>query len=522
MIQIQATHYWKINKMLKQVELKSLLAPYCVIASNVSVSSMTINSRSIEKGGLFVAVQGEQVDGRVFIDQSITSGAVAVLSETKNKNDHGKQKFQGDVVIVEIYQLPKILSDIAYRFYFSNQVLHRVIAVTGTNGKTTIASLLANSLILLNKQSAQMGTIGNGIYGKLSESLNTTLDAISVFTELDKYQQQKCEYTIMEVSSHGLMQNRVKALPFHSAIFTNLTRDHLDYHGTMKNYEHAKKTLFQAYPLTNRIINADDSVGNAWLSDFPDAISYGRKRNLLVKNQRYLKIDDVSYYSTGIQFSFSSSWGSGQVSAPFYGDFNASNLAAVLTQLLSDGFEIKACEKAFEKLDMIAGRMEPYTFLEKDITFVVDYAHTPDALEKALQALHAHKDQGRLICVFGCGGDRDKGKRPEMAAMAEKYANNVILVDDNPRTESASEIMNDILAGFKCPKNVEIIHQREAAISNLLENAKAGDIVLVAGKGHEDYQIFGTDKIHYSDRELLSELQDKHLKKQMKHEGRTV
>ena len=504
--------------MLNNIELSVFLAPYCASTyfrtSNVNVSSMTIDSRVVNKGTLFVAVQGATFDGRKFIKQAISSGATAVLSETKNKDNHGKHSLQNGIIVVELYNLQEILSDIAYRFYFSKQTLHPVIAVTGTNGKTTIASLLANSLMLLDKKSAQMGTIGNGLYGELSESLNTTLDAISVFSELNKYQQQKCEYTIMEVSSHGLIQNRVKALPFYSAIFTNLTRDHLDYHGTMKSYENAKKTLFQAYPLTHRIINADDEIGMAWLNEFPDAISYGKKRNLSAdtlstSKQRYLQINNVSYHPTGIEFSFVSSWGEGQISAPFYGDFNVSNLAAVLTQLLVEGIEIKACEKIFNKLDMVAGRMEQYHFPEKGITFVVDYAHTPDALEKALQALQCHNEKGRLICVFGCGGDRDKGKRPEMAAIAEKHANKVMLVDDNPRTESASDIMKDILAGFKTPECVDQIHQRENAVLHLIENAQQGDIVLLAGKGHEDYQIIGTEKIHYSDRELLTQLQHK-------------
>lgn len=502
--------------MLNTVDLKSLLAPYITLSKNstlstkVNVTSMTLDSRKVKKGTLFVAVQGTQIDGRQFISQAIASGTTAVLSETKNKNDHGKQRLQSNVIIVELYELPQILSELAYRFYFPNHDLHRVIAVTGTNGKTTIASLLANSLMLLDKQSAQMGTIGNGLYGQLSESLNTTLDAISVFEALDKYQQQKCEYTIMEVSSHGLIQNRVKSLPFYSAIFTNLTRDHLDYHGTMENYADAKKILFQAFPLTHRIINADDETGMAWLTEFPNAISYGRKRNASISNQRYLQITKTSYHSKGIEFDFSSTWGDGQITAPFYGDFNVSNLAAVLTQLLVEGATIKNCERIFNDLDLVAGRMEQYHFAEKDITFVVDYAHTPDALEKALQALQSHKNEGRLICVFGCGGDRDKGKRPEMAFVAEKHANKVVLVDDNPRTESAAEIMQDILNGFKSPENVVQIHQREEAVLTLLDNAQQGDIILLAGKGHEDYQIIGTEKIHYSDRELLATLQKKY------------
>ena len=364
--------------------------------------------------------------------------------------------------------------------------------------------------MLLGKQSAQMGTIGNGLYGELVESLNTTLDAISIFSELKQYQEKGCQYTIMEVSSHGLVQNRAKALPFYSGIFTNLTRDHLDYHGTMKEYANAKKRLFQDYPLKHRIINADDETGMFWLNEFPTAISYGSKRNLSVANQRYLQVTKTNYNANGVDFSFQSSWGNGNISAPFYGDFNVSNLAAVLTQLLIDGSDIQTCEHIFKNLDVVAGRMEQYFFPDKEICFVVDYAHTPDALGKALQALKQHTNQGRLICVFGCGGDRDKGKRAEMAMVSEKHSDHVVLVDDNPRTESASDIMNDILLGFQSPQNILKIHDRKEAVMTLLNNAQKGDIVLLAGKGHEDYQIIGTKKIDYSDRGLLAQLQSEH------------
>ena len=506
----QAIPYWKSIKMRMNVDLQWLLSPYCTISNEINIASMTLDSRKVIQGTLFVAVQGALLDGRKFIDQSIKAGAVAVLCETKNQSSHGLQVCQNGVFVIKIHQLPHILSGIAYRFYFSSISLHKVIAVTGTNGKTTITSLLANSLMLCGIQSAQMGTIGNGLFGKLVESIVTTPDAISVFEALNNYQAMRCQYTIMEVSSHALVQDRVRAVPFYSAIFTNLTRDHLDYHKTMKAYSAAKKKLFQEFLLTHRIINADDETGFAWLSVFPDAISYGFKRNEKIKTQRYLKITKVAYHVSGLCFSFASTWGKGEISAPFYGDFNVLNLAAVLTQLLVEGIAVKQCEDVFKKLDTVAGRMEQYCFEKKGITFVVDYAHTPDALKNALQTLKRHKSTGRLICVFGCGGDRDKGKRALMATVAEKHADEVVLVDDNPRTESASQIMDDILQGFRAPEKVKTIHCRREAVMGLLTASERGDIVLLAGKGHEKYQIIGREKIEYSDRDLLAKLHSEH------------
>jgi UDP-N-acetylmuramoyl-L-alanyl-D-glutamate--2,6-diaminopimelate ligase len=488
--------------------LTELLSPWLSLSSalSISVNGMTLDSRNVKQGDLFVALQGAMLDGRLYIDKAISAGACIVLSETKKVQQHGNISYQNNVAIIYFYQLPKVLSELAYRFYFPNEDCHKVIAITGTNGKTTIASLLANCLFLLNQSSAQMGTIGNGLFGKLTTSLNTTLDALSIFSCLNDYQWQGVKYTLMEVSSHGLVQGRVSALPFYSAIFTNLTRDHLDYHGTMQEYAAAKKILFNDFPIQNRIINLDDEIGATWLTDYADAISYsavGKK----TRTHRYLAVNNINYLAQGLTFEFDSSWGHGNISAPFYGDFNVANLAAVITQLIADDYPIADIERIIPSLNTVAGRMEQYFFSELNTNFVVDYAHTPDALEKALVALKKHTKRGRLVCVFGCGGDRDKGKRPEMAKVAEAFADKVVLVDDNPRTESSSEIMKDILAGFMSPESVECIHDRKTAITTLLKNAQPNDLVLVAGKGHEDYQIIGNTRIDYSDRVLLASLQ---------------
>jgi len=500
-------------KQLQYQPLKTLLMPWLVgDFDHLIVSGLTLDSREVVTDNLFVALQGACLDGRTFIPKAIAQGASAVLSQTSNPDQHGFISYVAEVPVIEIYQLPAILSELACRFYFPNENIHKVIAVTGTNGKTTIATLLANCFILLGKKSAQMGTIGNGLFGQLKSSLNTTLDAISVVAELYDYQQQQVDYTVMEVSSHGLSQGRVTALPFHSAIFTNLSRDHLDYHGSMESYGEAKKSLFSQHSVKHRIINSDDPVGNTWLQDFPDAIAYGFTAQPSTQNKPYLCVSKVDYQAQGVTFSFHSSWGRGLISAPFYGDFNVSNLAAVLTQLLVEKVAITELETIFPKLTTVPGRMEQYFFPAQGITFVVDYAHTPDALEKALIALQKHKSSGRLICVFGCGGDRDKGKRPEMAKVAEALAEKVFLVDDNPRTESAQAIMLDILSGFNQADGVTKIHDRREAVLFLLANSLPGDIILLAGKGHENYQIIGDTCLDYSDRELLASLQKQYNK----------
>lgn len=493
-----------------------LLTPWLTLTLSNSISGMTLDSRNIKKGDLFVALQGAVSDGRTFIGSAIAAGASVVLSETTESALDGQVDIEMNTPIIQIFKLSQKLNAIALRFYFPRNNIHAVTAITGTNGKTTIASLLANSYMLLGLSSAQMGTIGNGLYGQLQASLNTTLDAISVCRELQQYQSQGAKHTIMEVSSHGLMQGRIAAIPFKTGIFTNLTRDHLDYHGSMQAYGDAKKKLFSDFALKHKIINADDVIGKQWLSEYADAIGYGFCTAHLSSSQRFFTMSNVQYLAQGLSFDFKSSWGNGCIKAPFYGDFNVSNIAAVSCALLADGFSIQQVESVIAKLTVVPGRMEQYFFPVQKITFVVDYAHTPDALENALKALHHHKQQGRIIVLFGCGGDRDKGKRPEMAKFAEQGADQVVIVDDNPRSEDAQMIVNDIKAGLTNPQQALVIHDRKQAILHLLNNAQANDIVLVAGKGHEDYQIFADKKIHYSDRECLKELLNNAIDKQGK------
>ena len=306
----------------------------------------------------------------------------------------------------------------------------------------------------------------------------------------------------MEVSSHGLVQHRVAALPFSVAVFTNLSRDHLDYHGTMEAYGAAKEELLKLVDEPCAVINADDRLGRQWLAAYPGAVAFGVHGPIENHVGRQLTAQDPHFHQQGFDTRINSSWGNGVLSAPLLGRFNVSNVLAAMGAMLVLGYDFDALLASAPKLQPVTGRMECFGGGKAPLA-VVDYAHTPDALEKALQALRVHCE-GRLWCLVGCGGDRDRGKRPMMAAMAEQHADRVILTDDNPRTEAPEQIMADMVAGLRDPAAVQIEHDRVKAIRLALSQASKQDIILVAGKGHEDYQIIGTDKRHYSDRETVA------------------
>ncbi len=300
----------------------------------------------------------------------------------------------------------------------------------------------------------------------------------------------------MEVSSHGLAQFRAEALDFDLAIFTNLSRDHLDYHNTMEEYAQAKFRLFNELSTKAQVINADDEIGREWLTQLPNAVAVSTNPKF-AGNHQFVKATAVKFTLQGASIAFESSLGNGELHSRLIGAFNVNNLLTAFAGLLALGFDIQELVKTAPNLVGVAGRMECITAPNKPMV-IVDYAHTPDALEKALQAARLHCE-GELWCIFGCGGDRDAGKRPLMATIAEKLTDKVIATDDNPRTEDNQKIMADIVKGFSKPQ--QIIHNREEAIKTAIEQAKATDVILIAGKGHEDYQIIGTEKLHFSDQE---------------------
>lgn len=484
--------------------LQQLISPWLTISAPslaaLTVTHLELDSRHIQAGDTFVAIIGHATDGRRFIDKAITQGANLVLAQACSQHPHGSVEERHAVPVVYLEQLDKHLSELAGRLYGGHH--NHVIAVTGTNGKTTISQLIAQWIDLLGHRAAVMGTTGNGFLSHLQPAANTTGNAVEVQSTLFELAQQGAEYTAMEVSSHGLVQGRVKCVPFDAGVFSNLSRDHLDYHGTMDAYADAKLSLFTEHETRQAIINVDDEVGARWAQQLQHAVGVSLKAK--PNAEQALWAVQVSYAESGITIDVDGSWGAGQLRAPLIGEFNASNLMLALATLLSLGFELDALLAAAPQLQPVLGRMELFQAPGK-AKVVVDYAHTPDALEKALRALRVHC-QGQLWAIFGCGGDRDTGKRPMMAAIAEAFADRVILTDDNPRSEDPQAIVNDMLAGLKTPQHARVEHNRFDALRTALSQAGEQDIILLAGKGHEDYQVLAHDTIHYSDRESAQTL----------------
>ncbi|MGL5224538.1 MAG: UDP-N-acetylmuramoyl-L-alanyl-D-glutamate--2,6-diaminopimelate ligase [Aeromonas sp.] len=478
--------------------LKAVLRPFGITAPALPLIDIQLDSRRVGPGSLFVAIRGHQVDGRRFIQQAVAQGAAAVVFETDGEFIAPATA----VPCIGVKDLPAHLCALSGYFYDQPAKKLQLVGITGTNGKSTTALLVANWRTLLGGKAGVMGTIGNGLFGHLMEAENTTGSAVQVQSNLAELQEQGADLVAMEVSSHGLVQHRVAGLPFAAAVFTNLSRDHLDYHGTMEAYGAAKEQLLQQVDESHAVINADDALGARWLKTYPTAVAFSVDGPIANHVGRQLTAQQLDFHQQGFRAQINSSWGNGVLSAPLLGRFNVSNVLAAMGVMLVLGYDFQALLATAPQLQPVTGRMECFGGGEIPLA-VVDYAHTPDALEKALQALRVHC-KGQLWCLVGCGGDRDRGKRPMMAAMAEQHADRVILTDDNPRTEQPALIMADMVAGLLDPAPVQVEHDRAKAIGLAIGQANKQDIILVAGKGHEDYQIIGTDKRHYSDRETVA------------------
>ncbi|WP_445773042.1 UDP-N-acetylmuramoyl-L-alanyl-D-glutamate--2,6-diaminopimelate ligase [Shewanella sp.] len=485
--------------------LNDLLAPWFHYAGSESINDLTLDSRCVSQGGLFVALPGYKVDGREYIPQAVEAGAAAILIHTDNPEQHGVVDLQQyPVPLVYFFQLTRQLSAVAAQFYATHTHSLALIGVTGTNGKTSVSQIIAQIVKLLGYPAAVMGTLGNGIWGQLVDSGNTTADAITVMRQLAEFNAQGVKVCAMEVSSHGLVQGRVEAAPFETAIFTNLSRDHLDYHGDMDAYAAAKKRLFHFPSLKHGLLNIDDAVGAKWFAEL--ASHQIKSFSTQGESSADFYCTDVHYHDAGVNavLHYPSLNGQGSLSAslesPLLGAFNLSNVVAAIAALYLQGMSMTAMLAVMPNVLPVAGRMERFSAANK-ATLVVDYAHTPDAIEQALKALRVHC-KGTLWCVFGCGGDRDKGKRPLMAQAAEKYADKVMITSDNARSEDPQTIINDILQGINQPNNVLRHVDRIEAITRVVALAQADDIVLLAGKGHETYQEVAGQRIDYDERAL--------------------
>lgn len=485
--------------------LRELLAPWVPGVLERPLRGIILDSRLVSRGDLFIAMAGHHLDGRSFIPQAIAQGVAAVIAEAEGEASDGDIRYINGVPVIYLSQLPQFLSAIAGRFYYEPANKMKLIGVTGTNGKTTTTHLIAQWANLLGETGAVMGTVGNGLYGQLVPTKNTTGSAVDVQHVLHDLVKQGSTLAAMEVSSHGLVEHRVAAVPFTAAVFTNLSRDHLDYHSDMQSYESAKWLLFSEHKVKVAIINADDAVGCRWLTKLLDAVVVTFEDNWQSDlHDRWLKSTAVNYHDEGTCICFKSSWGNGEFESQLMGAFNVSNLLLALATLLALDYPLHQLVASASQLKPVCGRMEVFTAPKKP-SVVIDYAHTPHALEKALESVRLHC-KGQLWCVFGCGGDRDKGKRPLMGAIAEKFADIVLITDDNPRSEDPISIINDILTGIFHPGLVRVMSGRTQAVTSAITQAKATDVVLIAGKGHEDYQIIGNQRLYYSDRDIVTRL----------------
>jgi len=458
------------------------------------IVGITLDSRMVRHGWLFLAVRGARADGRAFIAGAFSRGAAAVVYEA-----NGYEPDVRAANAIPVKDLRQHVGTIASRFYDAPSTKLKVIGVTGTNGKTTTTHLLAQVLDRSERRCGLIGTLGCGFPGQLDPSLHTTPDAVSVQRLLAEFVAAGARTVCMEVSSHALDQARVAGVAFDIAVFTNLTRDHLDYHGDMSAYAEAKARLFDFPHLEAAVINADDRFGRELIERSRSRIrvvSFGLERGDVRANV-------VQPSAEGLALQVTTPQGATELRSPLLGRFNAANLLAVLAVLLIAGMPLAEAAAVLGKAQPVAGRMERFGGINGQPLVVVDYAHTPDALEKALEALREHT-QGRLLCVFGCGGDRDRGKRPQMGAIAEKLADVVILANDNPRHEEPLAIIQEIGTGMRTTPT--IVPDRVQAIRAALREALAGDVVLVAGKGHEDYQLIGDQRLPYSDRDTVRAL----------------
>ncbi len=490
-------------------EIKKKLKKQSLVADKkISFENIEIDSRKVTKDDIFLARKGKNHDALDFLDEVIKKGVkLVILSENYSKK--GVQSRFNDKDITFFY-IPSTVTEgefINWFYDYPSKKL-RLIGVTGTNGKSTVTHLVATMLDALGFKCAVFGTLGYGFLPNLNKSSNTTLDLVYLCRALDEYQKDGAQFATLEVSSIGVCEGRIDGLSFSCGAFTNLTRDHLDYHETMEDYQNAKESFLDRVNPHKVVINEEDSVGSAYLRKTGCSVLYTTKKSELksITSSPFVELKKVTYKENGFIISANASSGIlDNVEVNLLGKINVSNFLCAVAILQTLNISLKDISSVVDKIKAIPGRMECY-LKEGKPRIIVDYAHTPDGVEKALVACKEHCNSGKVICVVGCGGDRDKGKRPQMAMKASIYSDMAIFTEDNPRTENPLDIIEDMKTGVSLAKNVEIILDRHEAINKAYSLANEKDIILIAGKGHEDYQIFKDKTIHFSDREEAQKL----------------
>lgn len=499
--------------MTATVMLRELLAGIVEVPASVDseVRNVCIDSRHCTPGSVFLACAGISSHGLDYLDQALRLGAKTVLWEPNQERgeERGDTHLPEDAITLKVEQLSRHVGTIAARMHGDPSECMPVVGVTGTNGKTSVAHLSAQALTLLGMRSALFGTLGYGFPESLQEASHTTPDAVRLQQMLAAVLEDGAAAVAMEVSSHALDQHRVDGVHFRTAVFTNLTHEHLDYHGDIGRYAEAKRRLFGWPGLGNAVINVDDAVGMDFLRGLDGevrsyAVSLDAERVQDIEADHRVWAEDVEYGDAGLVIRLVIDGEARTLNSSLLGRFNVANLLSVAAVLLSLGYGGDSVVSALARVQPVAGRMQRLGGGGQPMV-IVDYAHTPDALMQVLSAAREHT-AGSLVCVFGCGGDRDRGKRPEMGRIAERLADRVVVTDDNPRTEDGEEIVKEILAGIRAPDAATVERDRAAAIRLAMAGARQGDTVVIAGKGHEDYQIVGNERRRFSDAETAAAL----------------
>ena len=482
----------RLSELLQSIKTLNVIGN-----TDIDITDVNIDSRRIAAGHLFVAIKGNVTDGHKYIDKAIELGAAAILCEDLPQN----AKDQKNVTFVQVDSTEDNVGKVATTFFGKPSEKLKLVGVTGTNGKTTIATLLYNMFRKMGHKCGLLSTVCNYVDGEAIPADHTTPDPIELNRLLSRMVEAGCEYAFMECSSHAIAQKRIGGLKFAGGLFTNLTRDHLDYHKTVENYRDAKKAFFDMLPKDAfAITNADDKNGMYMVQN-----SKATVKTYSIRSMADFRARIVECHFEGMYLEIDGH----EVGVQFIGKFNVSNLLAVYGAAVMLGKQPEDILVVMSTLKSVAGRLEPIRS-EEGVTAIVDYAHTPDALDNVLKAIHEVLEgkEGKVITVCGAGGNRDKGKRPLMAQEAVKQSDRVIITSDNPRFEEPQDIINDMLAGLdqKQMKKVISIVDRKEAIKTACMLAQKGDVILIAGKGHEDYQEIKGVKHHFDDREVVREL----------------
>lgn len=482
----------------------------CDYSYNPRITDIVQDSRQVTPGAMFYARLGARHDGRDYLDQAIAAGASAILcSYSYQLSPRQRQQCLSLPVIILPEQFT--IGALANWFYNYPSSSLKVIGITGTNGKTTCTHMLASLLENLGHRCAIIGTLGWGFPGELRPSANTTPDGLEIQKELSALLQEGAEYVALEVSSIGISEQRVRCLDFSAGGFTNLSRDHLDYHHTMEAYAEAKRQFLSRVTPERVAVNIHDKYGNDFAHVLTQSLLVGyktdkRSLSLMASTHKYCLLENVRYSRRGIELRYDTSYGKGRCQLNLLGKFNVENFSLCLGVLLSMGFLLDDILSLARDIPAVPGRMECFEG-EHQALIIVDYAHTPAGVEQVLKSAREHIGRGNVYCVLGCGGDRDRGKRPVMAQKACIYADYVVFTQDNPRSEDPQHIIDDMLTGVaQSTDNYEIVLDRREAVLRACAMAGEGDCVVIAGKGHEDRQVFSDHTVQFSDRQLAREI----------------